>query len=116
LSICSGVPPIAVLVFTSALLNNAACDPGPAATQWRRLVGIIITARMDHEGTAMYVGQLESRGSDRCYGLAISAYGKGGEVAEMAFAVRSLMLAGLGWIKMTSRREARNGLAVLHAR
>jgi len=70
-----------------SLFNNAACHPGSAASQRRRLVGIVIAASMDHDGAAMHIGQLEPGGRYRCGSPSVDADGERRKVAPVAFAM-----------------------------
>src|SRR5262245_4744306 len=77
------------------LLYDPAGDARAAATQGRRLVGIIVAAGVNHKRAALYVGQLEVLGDDRIGGIAATIDTQRREVAFVALTARPEMFAGV---------------------
>ena len=94
------------------LPRHAAGDARAAATQWGRLIGIIIAAGVDHDGVAFDGSDGEMRCRDRLGRFAIGVDGQYRHVALMAFAHRSEMFAGISRVEMAAGRHASRGLAI----
>ena len=63
-----------MLAGTQNLLNSPACDPGPSAAQWLRVVRIVVTARMDHDRASTDLLYVQVRRSNRLSRVGLSIH------------------------------------------
>ena len=93
---------------------TTAGDAGAASPEGRRLIRIIVPARVDHNRMAAYVLDGESRRKDRQRRLAVSVHHQRREIALMATGVVGTeVLAGMVRDVMAARGEARCHLALI---
>src|SRR6516165_8109961 len=96
----------------AALLGNAAGDARATTAQGRRLIGVIITARVDHYRAAHNVGQRKVWRSNSLRGFAAGINGKYWHVALMTLALWPEVFAGVGRIVMASRCQSGRRLTI----
>jgi len=95
-----------------ALLDNAASDARATTAQGRWLIGVIITARVDHNRAPLYVGHSEVRHDHGLRGVAAGIDGQHGHIALVALAIRPEVFASVGWVIMATSRHAGRWLTI----
>ena len=98
------------------LFDHAAGNARSTAAQGSGLVGVIVAAGMDHDGTALEIldAQIGSMqlGADSALGIGIN----GGQVALVSVFAGAFVPAGFIGVKVSARSQAGNFFAVFFSR
>lgn len=88
--------------------HHAAGDARAATAQRGGVVGMVVAARMHHEGTALDVGELQARRQHRRRGATLGIDVERGQVAQVAVAPWRAMACRALRVVMPTRSSGRN--------
>src|SRR5690606_17140374 len=95
------------------LFDHAAGDATATAAERLGRVAVIVAAFMDHDAAALEFGELEARRDHFLGGGAVVIHHQYRQIATVAHAVRTVMLAFASRVVMTARGTGSHLLAVL---
>lgn len=95
------------------LLDHATSNPRSAATEWRRLIRVIVTAGMDHDRVIGKIRDLETRCKNRVRRLAGRVDIQWRQITQMTIAPGFAVLVGARRVQVTAGRDRSAQLAVL---
>src|SRR6185436_3119629 len=105
--------PCSLQIALNTLLGYATSQPCAAPAQGGRMICMIVATRMNHQGMALDVDELESGRQYRIVGVTRSIHEQRRKISKMSVTPRQAMPLGRGRIVVPARGQGRHHLAVL---